>query len=73
MSGTHAGGLKTAITNKTKYGEDFYISIGRKGGLNGHGNKGFAIDDRTVIDKLQTKPKRPKWAGAIGGKVSRRT
>lgn len=30
--GTVEGGSKTAITNKRKYGEDFYKRIGAKGG-----------------------------------------
>lgn len=32
MSGTKAGGLKAAVTNKAKYGDEFYANIGRKGG-----------------------------------------
>ena len=32
MSGTKAGGIKAAATNKAKYGAEFYAQIGRKGG-----------------------------------------
>jgi general stress protein YciG len=39
MSGTRIGGLKALQTNKTKYGLDFYQSIGRKGGKRGTGHK----------------------------------
>lgn len=41
MSGTKAGGLKAAKTNKLKHGKDFYARIGRMGGRNGH-TGGFA-------------------------------
>ena len=30
MAGTKAGGIKTAATNKSKYGKDFYSRIGKK-------------------------------------------
>ena len=43
MSGTRAGGLKAAKTNKKKYGKDFYREMGRKGGKNGH-TGGFAAN-----------------------------
>lgn len=36
MSGTKEGGRKASITNKLRYGEDFYKIQGRKGGQNGH-------------------------------------
>lgn len=36
MAGTKEGGAKAALTNKTKYGEDFYKTIGSEGGKNGH-------------------------------------
>lgn len=60
MSGTKAGGLKAAITNKQKHGEDFYANIGRKGGQNGH-TGGFS-SNRALA----------KLAGAKGGRKSRR-
>lgn len=60
MAGTKAGGLKTAATNKAKYGEGFYARIGRMGGQNGH-TGGFAAN-----------PELAKLAGAKGGRKSRR-
>lgn len=60
MAGTKAGGRKAAITNKMKYGQDFYENIGRKGGTNGH-TGGFASN-----------PELAKIAGAKGGRKSKR-
>lgn len=60
MAGTKAGGRKAAITNKKKYGHDFYSNIGRKGGRNGHLG-GFAAN-----------PELAKIAGAKGGRKSKR-
>lgn len=60
MAGTKAGGQKAAVTNKEKYGHDFYAEIGRKGGKNGH-TGGFAAN-----------PELAKIAGAIGGRKSKR-
>lgn len=42
MGGTKAGGMKAAATNKAKYGEDFYVIQGRKGGKLGHTGGFFA-------------------------------
>lgn len=61
MSGTKAGGLKAAVTNKRNNGEDFYARIGAKGGRNGH-TGGFA-SNRELARK----------AGKKGGRISRRT
>lgn len=60
MAGTYAGGLKTAETNKLKYGQDFYRRIGAKGGKK-TGMKGFALN-----------PKLASEAGKIGGSRSKR-
>ena len=60
MSGSRAGGLKTAETNKQKYGREFYQNIGRKGGK-ACVPKGFAVN-----------PELAKRAGSIGGKLSKR-
>lgn len=60
MSGTKAGGLKAAATNKLKYGDNFYRNIGKKGGQNGH-TGGFAAN-----------PALARIAGAKGGRISRR-
>lgn len=69
MSGTRAGGLLAAKTNKKKYGESFYVNIGRRGGQNGCGG-GFA-SDKIGKDGL-TGRERAKIAGAKGGRKSRR-
>lgn len=60
MAGTKEGGRKAAITNKQKHGADFYVTIGRKGGKNGH-TGGFASN-----------PEFAAQMGHIGGKISRR-
>lgn len=60
MSGTKAGGMKAAATNKRKYGDDFYKRNGRKGGHNGH-TGGFYADHELA-----------RLAGAKGGRISRR-
>lgn len=60
MCGTKVGGLKAAKTNKKKYGEDFYVKMGKKGGL-AQVPKGFSMNI-----KLASK------AGRKGGKKSKR-
>lgn len=60
MAGTKEGGRKASITNRAKYGDDFYSNIGRKGGRNGH-TGGFASN-----------PELARIAGRIGGRNSRR-
>ena len=60
MSGTIDGGKKAALTNKAKYGKDFYARIGKKGGLNGN-TGGFASN-----------PDLAKIAGSLGGMTSKR-
>ena len=60
MSGTKAGGLKAAKTNKLLHGDNFYRSIGAKGGRNGH-TGGFAANRELA-----------RIAGAIGGHISKR-
>ena len=45
MAGTKAGARKAAITNRERYGEDFYGVIGKKGGqASAHSIKTFAKD-----------------------------
>jgi len=62
LSGTVAGGKKASATNKMKYGENFHVLIGRKGGLAGNpATKGFA-SNRELARK----------AGSMGGKASGR-
>lgn len=60
MAGTTMGGQMAAITNKVKYGEDFYAKIGAIGGKNGH-KKGFYVNRELA-----------RQAGRKGGKVSKR-
>jgi uncharacterized protein len=61
MAGTMKGGKAAAVTNKRKYGEDFYAKIGAKGGRLGR-TGGFAAN-RELARK----------AGAVGGRKSRRS
>lgn len=61
MSGTVAGGRKAAKTNLERYGKDFYVNIGRKGGANGH-TGGFASSDELARE-----------AGRKGGMISSRS
>lgn len=70
MSGTRAGGLKAAQTNRALHGEDFYHRIGKKGGMipgrpSGFGSEKVGRDGLTGIE-------RSKIAGAKGGRKSRR-
>jgi general stress protein YciG len=60
MGGTKAGGLQTATTIKAKYGDDFYVRIGRLGGAVGTTGGFFA--NRELASE----------AGRKGGKISRR-
>jgi hypothetical protein len=61
MAGTKEGGKKVALTNKQKYGDDYYKKIGAKGGANGHTGGFYA--NRTLAS----------IAGRKGGLISRRT
>lgn len=64
MSGTKAGALKTAQTNKERYGEDFYANIGAKGGKNGK-TGGFYYSKANGLN-IHIE------AGRKGGKISRK-
>lgn len=70
MSGTKAGGLKAAYTNRLVHGLDFYARIGAKGGRNGH-TGGFRCDKKGA-DGL-TGYERARICGRIGGLKSKRT
>lgn len=73
MAGTLAGGLKAKKTNISKHGADFYAKIGSKGGSTPTNKpKGFAIDNRTLWEKIMRKPKHAARAGGKGGKISKR-
>ena len=60
MAGTKEGGRKASITNKEKYGADFYAKIGADGGKKGTTGGFYANRELARI------------AGARGGKKSRR-
>lgn len=60
MAGTKLGGQRAAATNKAKYGEDFYATIGAVGGRNG--TTGGFYANRELA----------RTAGYKGGKISRR-
>lgn len=65
MAGTKAGGKAAAITNKAKYGDDFYGKIGAQGGKISK-TGGFyhsMVNGHTWH----------KEAGAKGGRISRRS
>lgn len=63
MPGTKAGGLKAALKNKERYGNDFYRMIGSKGGQQTPSKpRGFAANHELA-----------RAAGAKGGRISRRT
>lgn len=69
MSGTKAGGLKTAATIRKRYGKNFYKVIGREGGkISTTG--GFA-SMRVGADGL-TGRQRASVVGVKGGRISRR-
>lgn len=69
MAGTMIGGVKTAETNKKKYGSDYYRNIGKLGGTKSRGG-GFA-SNKVGEDGL-TGLERARIAGAKGGKISRK-
>ena len=60
MPGTKSGGVKAALTNKSKYGDDFYKNIGAAGGKKSH-TGGFYANRELA-----------RTAGAQGGRISRR-
>lgn len=49
MSGTRAGGLKCAATNKQIHGEDFYKRIGFIGGKACNPKKGFGSSHERAV------------------------
>jgi len=61
MAGTKEGGKAAALTNKRKYGSDFYARIGATGGKKGRTGGFFA--NRELA----------REAGRKGGRISRRT
>lgn len=69
MSGTKAGGAKARNTNYERYGKDFYVEIGKKGGMNGR--RGGFFSYKVGKDGL-TGRQRARVAGRKGGLISRR-
>ena len=60
--GTKEGGRKASITNRARYGEDWYKKIGSIGGSKCRPEtRAFAVD-----------PELARRAGAKGGRISRR-
>lgn len=80
MGGTVSGGKQAAQTNKRKYGDDFYVKIGKIGGKIGR-TGGFAAKKdcenpncsyRTLLGQT-AEHKVAQCAGYSGGTISRRT
>ncbi len=69
MAGTKEGGKRAAMTNKTKYGIDFYARLGSIGGKLSN-NGGFA--SLLLSDDGLTGRERAAIAGSKGGKISKR-
>ena len=69
MSGTKAGGVKARNTNYERHGKDFYVTIGKKGGMNGR--TGGFFSNKIGKDGL-TGRERARVAGRNGGLISRR-
>lgn len=65
MAGTKLGGLKAAVTNKERHGNDFYEQIGYKSHAawvkNGRKPRGFSANKELA-----------RTAGRLGGLKSRR-
>lgn len=70
MAGTKAGGQKAAAKNLAK-DPNFYKNIGRVGGSNGT-TGGFGSSKVSDKDGL-TGAERARIAGALGGRISRRS
>lgn len=70
MAGNKPGGQRAAVTNKKKYGADFYARIGAMGGRKGR-TGGFA-STKVGADGL-TGRERAVLKGREGGRISRRT
>lgn len=60
MAGTKEGAAKAVATIRDRYGDDYYVRLGRIGGQNGH-TGGFAAN-----------PELAREAGRKGGAISRR-
>lgn len=71
MAGTKAGGKKAAETNRRIHGNDFYATIGAKGGRLGR-TGGFAQKTPCTCDVIRGAHTRPQCRGKLGGYKSRR-
>jgi general stress protein YciG len=57
MAGNKIGGAKAAATNKRRYGNDYYRTLGKLGGTTKKTKpSGFAADRERAV-----------WAGRLGG------
>lgn len=65
MGGTLDGGKKASVTNKTKYGNDFYKKIGSLGGKAGKTGGFCWMKANGQLDKIRE-------AGRKGGRISKR-
>lgn len=63
MAGTTEGGKKVAALNKQRYGEDFYVRIGKQGGVWDNPSKRYFARNRQAASQ----------AGRKGGTASRRS
>ena len=62
MAGTKTGGIKARETNKSKYGDNYYANIGRKGGSK----------SRPETRYFHLHPEFAKIVGKKGGQISKR-
>ena len=63
MSGNLIGGKRAAISNKERHGEDYYVKMGRAGGLVSSPTKGFG----------GMTPEKRAAAGKKGGAIGKRS
>lgn len=70
MPGTKTGGQRAAVTNKERYGESFYATIGHIGGTRSTPTGGFG--SKKVGKDGLTGKNRARIAGKRGGTISRR-
>jgi hypothetical protein len=71
MSGTLEGGKKASLTNKQKYGNDFYRVIGQRGGQKGR-TGGFATKIKCSCYVIAGSHYKVQCAGRKGGQISKR-
>lgn len=69
MAGSKLGGQKAALTNKRRYGANYYSMIGRKGGLKGT-RGGFNVMKEEDPERLREVSRR---GGSNGKPFTRQT